>query len=332
MLPAFLYFGITTVRDQGSAIGPLVAYADGIAAGVTAGPRIAYGGFQFYSDWSLDEEQGRGIEPEADPSHIARAVSLAEAFGAQHIKTRTFRRWDINARMIAEAHRRGLRATGHCTAPLPLIAAGMDAKEHVGMCSTRGAASVSADNDALIYDDEVQLFRAAGVAVTSTILYLSYPVRLAENPKLLESDPEQIPFVDREDVLSLLKLPAEIRASFARAAADGRATIAKLATAGILIGAGTDMWQLPTGVHLELEELVAAGLSPAQAIRAATSSAAKIIGAASELGSIERGKRADLVILDADPLADIRNTRRISAVVQNGHVVDRAAILAAFKK
>ena len=332
LLPAFLYFGITTVRDQGAAIGPLVAYADGIAAGVTAGPRVVYGGFQFYSDWSLDEEQGRGIEPEADPSHIARAVGLAAAFGAQHIKTRTFRRWDINARMIVEAHRRGLRVTGHCTAPLPLIAAGMDAKEHVGMCSTRGAASPYANNDALIYDDEVQLFRAAGVAVTPTILYLSYPVRLAENPQLLESDTELTPFVDPEDIQSLLKIPADARASYARAAADGRGTIAKLARAGIVIGAGTDMWQLPTGVHLELEELVAAGLPPAQAIRAATNSAAKIIGAASELGSIERGKRADLVILDADPLTEIRNTRRISAVVQNGHVVDRAAILAAFKK
>ena len=332
LLPAFLYFGITTVRDQGAAIGPLVAYADGIAAGVTAGPRVAYGGFQFYSDWSLDEEQGRGIEPEADPSHIARAVSLAEAFGAQHVKTRTFRRWDINARMIAEAHRHGLRVTGHCAAPLPLIAAGMDAKEHVGMCSTRGAASPYANDDALIYDDEVQLFRAAGVAVTPTILYLSYPVRLAENPKLLESDTELTPFVDPEDIRSPLKIPADTRASYARAAADGRGTIAKLARAGILIGAGTDMWQLPTGVHLELEELVAAGLPPAQAIRAATNSAAKIIGAASELGSIERGQRADLVILDADPLTDIRNTRRIAAVVQNGHVVDRAAILAAFKK
>src|SRR5262249_61284612 len=58
LLPGSLYFGVTTVRDQGSAIAPLVAYADGIAAGVTPGPRIAYGGFQFYSDWSLDEEQG----------------------------------------------------------------------------------------------------------------------------------------------------------------------------------------------------------------------------------------------------------------------------------
>ena len=106
---------------------------------MTPGPRIAYGGFQFYSDWGIDEEQGRGIEPEADSGHVKRSVGLAQAFGAQHIKTRTFRRWDINARMIAEAHRRGMRATGHCATQLPLIAAGMDAKEHIGFCSTRGA-------------------------------------------------------------------------------------------------------------------------------------------------------------------------------------------------
>jgi hypothetical protein len=83
--------------------------------GCTPGPRIAYGGFQYYSDWAFDEDQGRGIEPEADPEHIRRAVDLSEAFGAQHIKTRTFRRWDINARMIDEAHRRGMRVTGHCS-------------------------------------------------------------------------------------------------------------------------------------------------------------------------------------------------------------------------
>ena len=97
LLPGFLYYGITTVRDQGSNMAPLVAYADAIAAGVLPGPRVSYGGFQFYSDWPFDEEQWRGIEPEADASHIARAIDLAEAFGAQHIKTRTFRRWDINA-------------------------------------------------------------------------------------------------------------------------------------------------------------------------------------------------------------------------------------------
>ena len=67
LLPGFLYFGVTTVRDQGSSMAPLVAYADAIAAGVLPGPRVGYGGFQFYSDWPFDEEQGRGIEPEADP-------------------------------------------------------------------------------------------------------------------------------------------------------------------------------------------------------------------------------------------------------------------------
>ena len=78
-------------------------------------------------------------------------------------------------------------------------------------------------------------------------------------------------------------------------------------------------------MHLELEELVAAGLTPLEAIRAATGDAARILGAA-DLGTNAVGKVADLVVLDADPSADIRNTRRIRAVVQGGRVVDRARI------
>jgi Tol biopolymer transport system component len=325
-LQGSLFFGVTTVRDQGSSIAPLVAHADGAAAGVFNGPRIAYGGFQYYSDWPFDEEQGRGIEPEADSEHVKRAVGLAEAFGAQHIKTRTFRRWDINARMIAEAHRRGMRATGHCAAPLPLIAAGMDAKEHSGLCSRRGGPGPYAFNDVLLYDDEVQLYRAAHVAVIPTIIYLALAARLSENQKLLDADSALAPFVTKDDFEWMLTMPPAERARMARAAREARVTAAKLARAGVTLGTGTDIWQLPTAVHLELEELVAAGLPPAQAVRAATSAAARIIGADADLGSVEAGKRADLVILDADPLTDIRNTRRISAVVLDGRFVDRVAI------
>ena len=330
LLPAFLYFGVTTVRDQGSSIGPLVAHSDGIAAGVFDGPRVSYGGFQYYSDWPYDEEQGRGLEPEADSGHVARSIGLAAGFGAQHVKTRTFRRWDINARMIAEAHRLGMRATGHCAAPLPLIAAGMDAKEHIGMCSTRGAASPYAMNDMLIYDDEVQLFHAARVAVIPTISYMSFAARMAANPKLLDADSEVTPFITRDDFEWMVKLRPAVRPQWERAASDARITTARLARAGVLLGTGTDIWQLPASVHMELEELVAAGLSPTEAIRAATSSAARIIGVEHDLGTIEPGKLADLLILDANPLADIRNTRRIAAVVQNGRVVDRAAIRRSF--
>ena len=324
LLPGFVYFGVTTIRDQGSSMAPLVSYADNIAAGVLPGPRVSYGGFQFYSDWAFDEEQGRGIEPEADPDHIKRSVDLAEAFGAQHIKTRTFRRWDINARMITEAHRRGMRATGHCSHLLPLVAAGMDAKEHIGLCETRG--------NTHMYDDMLQLFRAAGIGVVPTISYLNFAVRLNERPTLLDEDAELAPFLpERNNFDWMVKLSPASRKQWSQMVEDAREGTSKLLRAGVTLGTGTDIWQIPIGVHMELEQMVAAGLTPAQAIRAGTGNAARILGADKDLGTIEVGKWADLIILDADPLADIRNTRKIWQVVHYGRVVDRPAILKLIK-
>jgi len=321
LLPGFLYFGITTVRDQGSSMAPLVAYTDAIASGALPGPRVGYGGFQFYSDWSIDEEQGRGIEPEADPDHLKRSVDLAVAFGAQHIKTRTFRRWDINARMISEAHRRGMRATGHCSHLLPLVAAGMDAKEHIGSCEKRG--------DTYMYDDLIQLYRVAGIGVVPTISYFELAVRLNERPGLLDEDPELAPFLPTKDNFDwMVNLPPVLpRPLWVKWAQLAHEETAKLWRAGVVIGTGTDIWQIPTGVHMELEQLVAAGLPPLQAIHAGTGSAARILGAEKDLGTIEVGKWADLVLLDADPTVDIRNTRRIWQVVKYGQLVDRPAIL-----
>jgi hypothetical protein len=321
LLSGFLYYGVTTIRDQGSSMAPLVAYADAGAAGLFSGPRIAYGGFQYYSDWRYDDEQGRGVEPEADPDHFVRAVALAEAFGAQHIKTRTFRRWDINARLVAEAHRRGLRATGHCAHQVPLVVAGIDAKEHVGFCEPRLGDRA--------YDDLVQLHRAAGIGVVPTISYLAFAARLAARPSLLDEDAELASFLPPRQAFGwMLRLRPERQAQFATAAQSWRETTLALSRAGVDIGTGTDIWQVPTAVHLELEELVAAGFSPAKAIHAGTGAAARILGAADDLGTIAVGKRADLIILDADPAADIRNTRRIWRLVYDGRLVDRAAILA----
>lgn len=318
-LPAFAYFGVTTVRDQGSSMALLVAFADLVAAGLLPGPRVAYGGFQFYSDWPFDEDQGRGIEPEADAEHITRSIALAHAFGAQHIKTRTFRRWDINARMIEAAHRVGLRATGHCSHELPLVLAGMDAKEHSGMCAER----VNGD----LYQDVLELYRAAGIAVIPTISYLSLAVRVNEHSDGLYADTAVAPFLpSRENFGWMLRLTPLERAEWARGAARARAVTLALHRAGIPVGLGTDVWQAPTAVHMELAELVAAGLSPVEAIQAATGTAARIIGAERDFGTIKEGMRADLVILDADPTADIRNTRKIWQVIRDGALVDRAAI------
>lgn len=102
--------------------------------------------------------------------------------------------------------------------------------------------------------------------------------------------------------------------------------------AGVTITAGTDCGLPAYGfpgfnLHKELEQLVAAGLSPMRSIQAGTRNAARAAGIDAEAGTVEPGKSADLLILDADPLRDITNTRRIHAVVNRGRLIDQAARL-----
>jgi len=96
--------------------------------------------------------------------------------------------------------------------------------------------------------------------------------------------------------------------------------------AGVKILAGTDYIVPGADLHRELVQLVAAGLSPAEALKTATLSPALYFGLETEYGSIGPGKVADLLLLEADPLADIRNTQRIRAVVFNGNLYDRRAL------
>ncbi len=109
------------------------------------------------------------------------------------------------------------------------------------------------------------------------------------------------------------------------------ASVAGLHAQGVLIAVGTDVGNplvFPGfTAHQELALLVRAGLTPMQALMAATARAAEMIGESDGFGTIEPGKRADLLILDANPLEDIANTRAIQTVVANGHVVDRATLL-----
>jgi imidazolonepropionase-like amidohydrolase len=146
------------------------------------------------------------------------------------------------------------------------------------------------------------------------------------HPDTLAADPEVAPILPPKSAFGwMLALDSVERRQYERFSVWARQTTAKLARAGVTIGTGTDIWEVPTGVHLELEEMVAAGLSPLEALHAATGAAAEIIGADHDLGTIEAGKLADLVLLEADPSSDIRATRRIRAVVLGGQVVYRSA-------
>ncbi|MCO1658838.1 amidohydrolase family protein [Pseudonocardia humida] len=105
--------------------------------------------------------------------------------------------------------------------------------------------------------------------------------------------------------------------------------VAELGAAGVPLLAGTDTgtaYLLPGfALHEELALLVRAGLTPAEALRAATLEPARHLGREADLGTVEEGKVADLVLLDADPLRDIANTTRIDSVVARGCLLDRAA-------
>ncbi len=92
------------------------------------------------------------------------------------------------------------------------------------------------------------------------------------------------------------------------------------------IAMGTDGFS-PWSQHVELEDMAAAGMTPAQVIVAATKHSAELLRL-TDSGTLQTGKRADFVVLDANPLDSIANTRRISAVFLNGVAVDRDAVRA----
>jgi Tol biopolymer transport system component/predicted amidohydrolase len=102
--------------------------------------------------------------------------------------------------------------------------------------------------------------------------------------------------------------------------------VARIQRAGGVVGMGAHAEIPGPGLHWEMEAHVQGGMTPWEALRAATVGSATAIGRVAEFGSIEPGKFADLVILDADPRADIRHSRDVSLVVKNGRVYDAATL------
>ena len=113
-----------------------------------------------------------------------------------------------------------------------------------------------------------------------------------------------------------------IRAGIAALEAED---VRKLDAAGAIMALGTDQSSGPAG-HRELELITAGGVPALNAIRMATLNAARFLGRERDLGSIEEGKIADLVLLEADPIANINNAKRVNMVVKNGEVIDRSKL------
>jgi Tol biopolymer transport system component len=323
---ASLYHGVTTAREMGAPIALAAGYAETAAAGLIPGSRVVLGGFQLYP-WfpaePLPFNSGASVQALSSVAEVGRALELAQAFGASYAKLRFPGTWYSGAETIRLAHAHGMRVGGHCAHPLPLMAAGIRQIEHLGSCLPRS--SVQPRQDLL------RLYQAAGLTVVPTISVWSGGPRIGTDPAIRATGPGigsfLSPFLRWWGGWGDDDAPRDESPPTPQELTLSRDAVGKAHRQGISIAAGSDSPWIPGALHLELEELVASGLSPMEAIMAATATAAHVLGAEDEIGTIEVGKWADLVLLDADPLDDIRNTRRIWKLIQGGQVVDREALL-----
>jgi imidazolonepropionase-like amidohydrolase len=273
-----------------------------------------YGGAVFHgmgSGYTSLADQMNG-----DSASIARGMAILAGMGAGYVKERGFEEWWRAAHLVGEAHRHGITVSGHCEHVLPAIAAGMDGMEHVLDCRR---------DRYTLREDYAELLRASGLWVVPTAA-LYWTVVRGMHDSTVASGPEIDPFLARS-YRALYTADAANRRNYERfsaAVARVQRGVRRLREAGVTIASGGDT-PYPLGIQQEMEVLVESGLTPMEAIVAATGAAAKVLNAP-EIGTIAEGQWADLVLLSANPLEDIRNTRRIREVIQGGRVVDRESL------
>lgn len=179
--------------------------------------------------------------------------------------------------------------------------------------------------DSPIFDDVVQLYARTKTAYTPTLVVQYNAESLREfffTRSEVQDDPKMQRFYPRNRLNELTeRRPGWVRDEafqFKQAAAQ----VAKIQRAGGLVGVGAHGELQGLGYHWEMWGFAMGGMRPVEVLRAATIDGAKIIGINQDLGSIEVGKLADMVVLNANPLDDILNTVEIDRVVKNGRLYD----------
>ena len=317
-LPTALYFGVTTVRDMQTPLAKVAAQRDAVLAGAMAGARVLVSGPSFYPSPTTGGWTGSDEWMPKDSATMVRGLELLRAFGGVNVKLRLPISFASGAMMARLTRASGLTVSGHCGNPLALVVAGVGEQQHLdGQCVR---------NAPVAHDDRLQLYRAAGIAGVPTIyLHGAHASAVRDTSSTHDRDVE--PFLTPQ--LRLTRLgddPATSPRGRLKQGGDARRGARWFHEMGLPLVLGSDAAEFPGAQHAELAELVSAGLTPAEALVAATSAAARVLGIDADVGLIAEGKLADLVLLDADPLVDITNTRKIWRVIQGGRVVDRDAL------
>jgi len=353
-LLAYVANGVTTVRDLGSELAKIRRWRTALASGQLTGPRILTAGPTIEAAWWLDpalellaKDPVLAKFPIVEMSPVQRLASAADAAsvieavaasGADLVKFRNVRGDEF--RTIADAAmRRGLGLAGHAPVGVPIGEAaerGLRTFEHAETVTAR-----LGDADTTARRAQLARVAAAGSAITPTLVT---DVAYRQTPDSIAMD--AIGDVDgRADArrryvdplllarwqfgleLKRYEKPADWVERYRRQIADIRLAH----EVGVPLLAGTDLGVSLIypgfSVHDELKLLVRdAALSPLEALKAATIHPARAMRLDDKLGSIEMGRRGDLVLLTANPLDDVANTTRIDAVVLGGRYFDRTAL------
>lgn len=342
VLPLFLAAGVTSVRDIGDEIVAETLVERFATAFPERSPRIFKCSPLIDADPPYHHDIGR---PVTDPAKVPAFVDEMAGWGVTSLKIYVGTPREVGRVVIAEGHKRGLKVAGHLGryAAQDAVADGIDVLEHIWSVfdyiippedprRSGYRATLDLDNPrakALIadlvrhktmVDPTLAVFR--GILLNDLSEYREHPDNALMPARLLRrwNGPSGRSSLTPETL-------AARRGEFVKY----QELTGKLHRAGVKLLAGTDAPEpfVPPGtsLHQELEMLVESGLSPAEALRCATQNNAEALGQADRLGSITPGKTADLVLLDADPLQRISNTRAIAKVFRGGLVVEPAELL-----
>ena len=329
-LHSYLYSGVTSVYDAGNDPDFILGLREEERASSLMAPRIfATGGIVTYPGSHGGSEGATLIEswPEAKAAldeHIARQPDVLKltyeerGWGARPMIPRLTT--ELIQHVVEYYNDHGIRTTIHTsseTRAREAIFAGVDTLAHPII---QGPVSESFS----------KLMAAKRIPMVSTLTIGESYARLAENPEYLDL-PLYRAVLPADEIR---RLQTEVREEYAERSWTwwmklmtpiAQDNVRQVHAAGGVVVLGTDQTIGPA-VHRELELIVGAGIAPLDAIRIATLNAAVFLGREDELGSVEPGKLADLVLLSADPLADIRNTQAVDTVIKNGSIVDRSEL------
>lgn len=325
--PTYLAAGITTARDVGNEIEFGAALRDAAKQGRGLGPRMLLAG---YID-GKNEFHSFDVQVET-PEEARAAVQRYKNAGYEQIKIRDNVKLETLKVITAEAHRLGMTVTGHVPKSmnaLQAVEAGMDQINHLNYVGSAffpkadpGQPQVSIDLNSPESKYALRFLKEHGTVTDPTVAVLELMIHPKETP--IESFEPGLTKVPPELVEQIRKKggPAGEVEGLQMVVDTLLKIIGALHKAEIPIVAGTDVGVPGHTLYRELELYVKAGLTPLEAIQAATITPARVMKLENEVGTIEPGKRADIIILDANPLDNISNIRKVRLSMTQGRLFD----------